>query len=216
MNAVRSAGGGGHRRSYKLHNENSNAKSPARRPTCSIKELMQRTKFSKDEVCHLYRTFKQDCPSGEITKAHFTSIYSTLFPSGDSFRYSGFLFRNIDRADTGCIRFEDIIVTLSVLTRGSIEDRINWVFDLYDLNKDGVLTRLELVQMVAAIFQLILPVSKMNFASITNMIEERTNQIFKNWDIDGSGHIYREDFLRYCLQDETIQHSMEMLKSGIC
>jgi hypothetical protein len=24
---------------------------------------------------------------------------------------------------------------------GSIEDRIGWIFDLYDINKDGILTR---------------------------------------------------------------------------
>jgi hypothetical protein len=29
-----------------------------------------------------------------------------------------------------------------VLVHGSIEDRLNWVFDLYDLNKDGKMTRM--------------------------------------------------------------------------
>lgn len=59
----------------------------------------------------------------------------------ESFRYAAFLFQNIDRSNTGYIRFEDLIVTLSILVHGSIEDRLTWIFDLYDLNKDGVLTR---------------------------------------------------------------------------
>ncbi|UJR28754.1 hypothetical protein I4U23_009980 [Adineta vaga] len=196
--------------------KNPAAKHLVRRPTCTIAELMGKTKFSKDEICHLYRTFKQDCPSGEVSKAHFAAIFATLFPSGECFRYSVFLFRNIDRTNSGFIRFEDLVITLSVLVHGSIEERICWIFDLYDLNKDGMITRLELLQMVAAIFQLIVPVCKLNFTSITSAIEERTNQLFETWDTHGNGHVYKEDFIQYCLQNETIQKSMEMLKSNIC
>ncbi len=60
----------------------------------------------------------------------------------ECYRYSVYLFRNIDRANTGIIRFEDLCATFAVLIHGSIEDRLNWIFDLYDLNKDGKLTRI--------------------------------------------------------------------------
>lgn len=30
---------------------------------------------------------------------------------------------------------------LSVILRGSIDDRLNWAFNLYDLNKDGCITK---------------------------------------------------------------------------
>lgn len=60
----------------------------------------------------------------------------------ECYRYSVFLFRNIDRANTGTIRFEDLVTTFSILIHGSIEDRLSWIFDLYDLNKDGKLTRI--------------------------------------------------------------------------
>lgn len=39
--------------------ENTPAIHPISRPTCSIAELMKKTKFSKEEIRHLYRTFKQ-------------------------------------------------------------------------------------------------------------------------------------------------------------
>ena len=41
----------------------------------------------------------------------------------------------------GIIRFEDLIATLSILLHGSLEEQLNWIFDFYDLNKDGILTR---------------------------------------------------------------------------
>jgi len=39
--------------------ESSTAVHPISRPTCSISELMKKTNFSKEEIRHLYRTFKQ-------------------------------------------------------------------------------------------------------------------------------------------------------------
>ncbi|CAF2601178.1 unnamed protein product [Rotaria sp. Silwood2] len=156
----------------------SNAKSatpvhPISRPTCSIMELMKKTNFSKDEIRHLYRTFKQDSPSGQVSKEHFASVFTTLFPTGECYRYAIFLFQNIDRANTNIIRFEDLVTTFSLLVHGSIEDRLGWIFDLYDINKDGI----ELFQLAASIFQLIVPVSKLNYTPVINAIEERTDEL---------------------------------------
>ncbi|CAF3188863.1 unnamed protein product [Rotaria socialis] len=217
MNVVRSAGGGGgdSGNSYKFENENPASINPVRKPTCSMADLLRKTSFTKDEIRHLYRSFKQDCPSGEVSKAHFSSIFSTLFPGGECFRYATFLFRNIDRSNSGFIRFEDLIATLSILIHGSVEARLGWIFDLYDLNKDGMLTRTELSQIVASIFQLMVPVGKVNFASVASAIEERTDKLFQSWDKNGNGLVYKEDFLQYCLQDDTIQRSIAMLKTDI-
>lgn len=30
---------------------------------------------------------------------------------------------------------------LSIILRGTIDDRLNWAFNLYDLNKDGCITK---------------------------------------------------------------------------
>jgi hypothetical protein len=60
----------------------------------------------------------------------------------ECYRYSVFLFQNIDRSNKGTIQFEDLVTTFALLTHGSIEDRLSWIFDLYDLNKDGKMTRM--------------------------------------------------------------------------
>ncbi|CAF4693834.1 unnamed protein product, partial [Rotaria magnacalcarata] len=44
------------------------------------------------------------------------------------------------------------------------------------------------------------PVGKVNFASVAGAIEERTNRLFQSWDKNGNGLVYKEDFLQYCLQ----------------
>lgn len=41
----------------------------------------------------------------------------------------------------GSIRFEDFVIGLSVLLRGSVTEKLNWAFNLYDINKDGYITK---------------------------------------------------------------------------
>ena len=41
-------------------------------------------------------------------------------------------------------RSQDLIHLLSRLTNGSQEDRLRWIFNLYDLDQDGEITRQEM------------------------------------------------------------------------
>ena len=36
---------------------------------------------------------------------------------------------------------QDFVISLSIILRGSTIDKLNWAFNLYDLNKDGCITR---------------------------------------------------------------------------
>lgn len=40
-----------------------------------------------------------------------------------------------------CPSLQDFVSGLSTILRGTIDDRLNWAFNLYDLNKDGCITR---------------------------------------------------------------------------
>ena len=36
---------------------------------------------------------------------------------------------------------QDYVVTLSVLCRGTVDEKLRWIFRLYDINSDGQVTR---------------------------------------------------------------------------
>lgn len=40
-----------------------------------------------------------------------------------------------------CLFVKDYILTLSVLCRGTLEEKLRWIFRLYDINGEGQLTR---------------------------------------------------------------------------
>ena len=48
----------------------------------SLDALCQCTKFTRKEIRAIYNGFKQDCPSGTVSKERFKDLYSGFFPLG--------------------------------------------------------------------------------------------------------------------------------------
>lgn len=46
------------------------------------------------------------------------------------------------------------MIGLSVLSRGSLQERLQWAFGLYDINGDGLITREEMLDIVSAIYDM--------------------------------------------------------------
>ena len=129
----------------------------------TVDTVARETQFSKEEVKCLYRAFKQECPTGEMgtgmyfnifisastgisDEETFKEVYQKIFPLGDSSKYAGLVFRSIDQDNTGTVTFGDFMDFLSMLTKGSVEEKILWSFHFYDVNKDGFISKEEMVR----------------------------------------------------------------------
>ncbi|CAG0895954.1 unnamed protein product, partial [Cyprideis torosa] len=128
---------------------------PTVRPR-SLDALMTLTKFSRGEIKRLYRCFKSECPNGLCQEEDFKLIYARFFPPGaNTNQYAHFLFRSLDFNGTGLLNFEDFLLALSMLCRGTVEDRLKWAFRLYDQDGDGTISREEFASVVVAIYGLL-------------------------------------------------------------
>uniref|UniRef100_A0A7M4F537 Potassium voltage-gated channel interacting protein 2 n=1 Tax=Crocodylus porosus TaxID=8502 RepID=A0A7M4F537_CROPO len=119
-----------------------------------LEQLQEQTRFSRKELQVLYRGFKNECPSGLVTEESFKQIYSQFFPQGDSSTYAAFLFNAFDTDHDGSVSFEDFAAGLSIILRGSVDDRLSWAFNLYDLNKDGCITKEEMLDIMKSIYDM--------------------------------------------------------------
>lgn len=70
---------------------------PSRYKPSDLDQMARDTKFTKSEVRHLYRAFKQECPNGIVDEETFKEVYDKIFPLGDSSRYAHLVFAAIDR-----------------------------------------------------------------------------------------------------------------------
>lgn len=82
-------------------------------------------------------------------------IYAQFFPRGaDTNGYARFVFNSFDIQRKQEITFTDFVIGLSVLTRGTIDEQLRWIFTLYDINGDGIITKDELSRIVSSVHDL--------------------------------------------------------------
>ena len=52
------------------------------------------------------------------------------------------------RENTGGITFGDFMNFLSTLSKGTLQEKIYWSFRFYDVNKDGIISRDEMMKVM--------------------------------------------------------------------
>lgn len=89
------------------------------------------------------------------------------------------LFRFFDQSHDGIINFEELVCGLSILCKGSLDERIKHTFIGYDLDEDNKLSRSELKKMLTAYFRL-----SMNL--VRDVVKIMEEGIMENFDDEAS------------------------------
>ncbi|KAF7219961.1 Kv channel-interacting protein 4 isoform X1 [Nothobranchius furzeri] len=179
----------------------------------SMDKLQEQTKFTKKELQVLYRGFKNECPSGVVNEENFKTIYSQFFPQGDSSMYAHFLFEAFDTNKNGSVSFEDFVFGLSIILRGTINDRLNWAFNLYDLNKDGCITKEEMLDIMKSIYDMM---GKYTYPTMQDDAPiEHVENFFQKMDQNKDGVVTIDEFIDSCKKDENIMQSMQLFDNVI-
>ncbi|KCV71829.1 hypothetical protein H696_01248 [Fonticula alba] len=148
-----------------------------------INEIQPSTKFTVEELTDWHRSFLNDHPSGFLKESHFIVMYSQFFsPAGSSGAtnpgtgstsrrsrlqaaaqgrtnpgvrlFAARVFASFDREGRGIVTFKDLIHGFSIATRGTIEEKLEWAFRIYDVDRDQMIGREEMLQVVTAIYQM--------------------------------------------------------------
>ncbi len=85
---------------------------------------------------------------------------------------------------------------LSILSRGTMDEKLRWIFNLYDLNRDGKVTKEELLLVITSIYELM---GKCTTPQIDdNSPKQHVEVVFKKLNSKHDGVITMEDFLQTC------------------
>ncbi|KAF9407006.1 hypothetical protein HW555_012822, partial [Spodoptera exigua] len=114
------------------------------------------------------------------------------FPANTA-QYAHFVFNTLDQDRSGLLSFEEFVTGLSILSRGTLEEKLRWTFSLYDINGDGCITKEEMTEIVTAIYDLMGKIKM---------------------DLNRDGVLTLDEFLDCCLRDEDISRSMGVFDSN--
>ncbi|XP_017782266.1 PREDICTED: Kv channel-interacting protein 2-like [Nicrophorus vespilloides] len=174
-----------------------------------ITKLESKTKFTRKELQLIYRGFKQECPTGMVDEEAFKHIFAQFFPQGDATNYAKYVFNTMKHKSTGKISFEDFLNILSKVSRGTVQEKMQWVFGLYDLDGDGMITKNEMVDVVTSIYEMLGRSTQP--AVEVGSAKEHVEKIFHLIDSNKDGVVTIEELIQWCSRDEEVLRSLETL-----
>ncbi len=115
-----------------------------------LSDLEDQTAFNSEEIREYYRQFMKDTSTGRMTLSltEFSELYANMFPQGDATKFAEHVFRSFDKDGNGKIDFREFLSALSVQQKGTVEQKLEWTFNLYDLDGSGFINKPELVGML--------------------------------------------------------------------
>ena len=154
-----------------------------------IRELTKSTQFTTDEIKEWYRGFKQDFPCGYLTKDDFTDIYGAFFPGGSATVFVDNTFRAFDRNNNGKVDFREFLTGLSKSSQGSFEDKMKWVFQLYDTDHNGLISKNEMFTILKSIHQIYREKDSEVIA------HQHVERLYNSWDRNADGELSFNEFV---------------------
>ncbi|KAG8231521.1 hypothetical protein J437_LFUL011559, partial [Ladona fulva] len=84
-----------------------------------------------------------------------SSIYEMLGRSTDPVVEEGSAREHVEKIFHVRNTFLDFLMILSKVSRGSVQEKLQWVFGLYDQNGDGLITQNEMLDVVSSIYEML-------------------------------------------------------------
>ena len=174
-----------------------------------LDNLVQTTRFSRQEIKEWYKEFARDFPTGFINADQFKELYGQFYPDGDAAMFAQHTFRVFDENGDGTIDFREFLTALSVTSRGTVDDKLKWLFSLYDHDGNGSISRAEMVEIIKSINSMV----KNNNNTMT--AEERVALIYSKMDQNDDGDITVEEFVEAAKSDHALSAMLHTDKVGV-
>lgn len=172
-----------------------------------LKLLRDRTLFDKRELQQWYKGFLRDCPSGQLSEEEFAKVFKQFFPFGDPGDYCHYLFRLFDTDNSKYVDFKEFIIALSLTARGDVNQKLEFSFKLYDLNRDGKVRYKEVLAVISSIYKMIGPMVALPEDEKTP--EMRASKLFRMLEKDkDTDYLDFNDFKRLAKVDPSLISSL--------
>jgi len=171
-----------------------------------IKIIASNTKLTRPEIIGLHKNFIKECPTGKLNKKDFLKLFNEMHTldkkKQKADKFCDYVFNVIDTKKTGSITFKDFVLVFSIISNGEFKDKCEFAFKLFDMDKDGKISKPEMTKVLEALYQL----SGVE-AKGANAPAKRVDEIMQklNPDKKDQKFLLKEKFVEACKNDEAIK-----------
>merc|ERR1712136_76924 len=90
--------------------------------------------YSKSELKKWEERFNERYPTGFVTEQEFRKLYEKAHPGKDAGTLARHIYRLFDDNNDNKVSFKEFMVAVSVSCRGTMREKLKWMFDLFDLD----------------------------------------------------------------------------------
>lgn len=166
-------------------------------PPEQLSELLEITKFKKKDLKRWYKKFIKDYPDGQLDIKRFHELYGRIYRTNFSNHLAEHIFNSLDQDNDGYVSFKELMSAISVTTHGTPHAKLEWLFNVYDLDGNGVISLDEVKHMIKCMLAL----SHRRPAVVTcttnhgeTVTSEQIEEMFKVIDLDCNGYWSLEEF----------------------
>ncbi|XP_025781819.1 guanylyl cyclase-activating protein 2 [Puma concolor] len=170
------------------------------------------------ELQEWYKKFVVECPSGSLFMHEFKRFFKVT-GNEEATQYVEGMFRAFDKNGDNTIDFLEYVAALNLVLRGTLEHKLKWTFKIYDKDRNGCIDRLELLDIVEAIYKLKKACRVEEEAEQQGQLltpEEVVDRIFLLVDENGDGELSLEEFIEGVQRDQmlldTLTRSLDLTR----
>ncbi|XP_019593903.2 guanylyl cyclase-activating protein 2 [Rhinolophus sinicus] len=178
----------------------------------SWEEVKMEGEMDVAELQEWYKKFVVECPSGTLFMHEFKRFFKVT-GNEKATQYVEGMFRAFDKNGDNTIDFLEYVAALNLVLRGSLEHKLKWTFKIYDKDRNGCIDRLELLDIVEAIYKLkkacrVEMDSEQQGQLLTP--EEVVDRIFLLVDENGDGQLSLNEFVEGARRDKWVTKMLQM------
>ena len=166
-------------------------------PQHQLSELLELTKFKKKDLKRWYKKFLKDYPEGKLDVKQFYELYSRIYKTNYHNHLAQHIFNSLDQNNDGYVTFKELMSALSVTSHGTLAAKLEWLFNVYDLDGSGAISLEEINHMIKCMQAL----SERRPAVVTSTTNhgdpvspEEVEEMFRTVDLDSNGFWSLEEF----------------------